>query len=151
VHGGNYVAKFGTKTGGFIVMRNRLKRWWNVAPLWPICLSVLFGKDVAKIDVSRPLDLFGLAEMFSDAGNGKVIYPEMLPVIAGMLKAGIGAIVVDQGNDGVKEPSDNNKAESSKMQTLRTGRVRSLSLSSQPGKCKIPIDRSSKLILLMYH
>lgn len=86
-------------------MRNRLKRWWNVAPLWPICFSILFGRDVAKIDVSRPLDLYGLVEMFSEGGKAKVVYPEIMPVIAGMLRAGVGTVVSYQGDEGAKETS----------------------------------------------
>lgn len=131
VHGGSYVSKFGLKTGGFIAMRNRLKRWWNMAPLWPICFAIFFGKDVAKIDVSRPLDLFSLAEMFSDAGSGKVAYPEMLPVIAGMLKAGLGAIVADRGEEGTSGSSDNKEPDDGKLQTSKNTRARSLSLSDK--------------------
>ena len=113
-------------------MRNRLRRWWNVAPLWPICFSILFGKDVAKIDVSRPLDLFSLAEMFSDTGSGRVVYPEMLPVIASMLKAGLGDVAADQGDDGARGSSDPKKSADGKLQAPKTTRVRSLSLSDKP-------------------
>lgn len=99
-------------------MRNRLKRWWNVAPLWPICFSILFGRDVAKVDVSRPLDLYGLVEMFSEGGKVKVVYPEILPVIAGMLRAGVGAVVSDQGDGRAKEMSDVNRDEDGKLLQL---------------------------------
>lgn len=80
-------------------MKHRLKRWWNVAPLWPICFCILFGKDVAKIDVDRPLDLFALLDAFADGGKAKVVYPDVLPVIAAMLKAGVGTIVADISGD----------------------------------------------------
>src|SRR5205807_2544823 len=98
------------------------------------------GKDVAKIDVSRPLDLFGLAEMFSDAGSAKVIYPEMLPVVAGMLKAGLGTVVADQSEEGTRGSGENKRPDDSKLQTSKTSRARSLSLSDkspQIGKCLI--------------
>lgn len=125
-------------------MRNRLKRWWNVAPLWPICFSILFGKDVAKIDVSRQLDLYGLVEMFSEGGKAKVVYPEILPVIAGMLKAGVGTIVSDQGDERVKETSDSNKEDDSKLLSTPTVRRRSMSLSSPQGKrCFDKLDNSA--------
>lgn len=114
-------------------MRNRLKRWWNVAPLWPICFSILFGRDVAKIDVSRSLDLYGLVEMFSEGGKAKVAYPEIMPVIAGMLKAGVGAVVSDQG-EGAKEASDVNKDEDGKLLPVPTVNRRPASLSLQQGK-----------------
>jgi hypothetical protein len=134
VHGGSYVTKFASKTGGFVIMRNRLKRWWNVAPLWPICFSILFGKDVAKVDISRPLDLYGLLELFSDGGKARVIYPEVLPVIAGMLRAGVGTIVSDQGEDNNKEANDLSKEEDGKLLPTPPVRRRSISLSSPQGK-----------------
>lgn len=111
-------------------MRNRLKRWWNVAPLWPICFSILFGRDVAKIDVSRSLDLYGLVEMFSEGGKAKVVYPEIMPVIAGMLKAGVGTVVSYQGDEGAKETSD----EHGKLLPAPTVNGRFMPLSSQQGK-----------------
>lgn len=115
-------------------MRNRLKRWWNVAPLWPICFSILFGRDAAKIDVSRPLDLYGLVEMFSEGGKAKVVYPEIMPVIAGMLKAGVGTVVSDQGEEGAKEVNDVNKAEDGKLLPVPTINRRPTSPSPQQGK-----------------
>ncbi|KAI5843402.1 hypothetical protein DFP73DRAFT_80685 [Morchella snyderi] len=130
VHGGSYVTKFASKTGGFVIMRNRLKRWWNVAPLWPICFSILFGKDVAKVDISRPLGLYSLLELFSDGGKARVIYPEVLPVIAGMLRAGVGTIVSDQGEDNNKEANDPSKEEDGKLLPTPPVRRRSISLSS---------------------
>lgn len=150
IHGGSYVSKFATKTGGFVVMRNRLKRWWNIASLWPICFSILFGRDVAKIDVSRPLDLYGLVEMFSEGGKAKVVYPEILPVIAGMLKAGVGTIVSDQGDEGAKETNDANKNEDGKLLPTPTARRRSMSLSSPQGKDNFTkVDLALKNMLIM--
>lgn len=105
-------------------MRNRLKRWWNVGPLWPICFSILFGRDVAKIDVSRPLDLYSLVEMFSEGGKVKVVYPEILPVIAGMLRTGVGAVVSDQGDD-------TNRDEDGKLLPIPIVGGRSISSSRQ--------------------
>lgn len=102
VHGGSYVHKFGSKTGGFVIMRHRLKRWWNVPQLWPICFAILFGKDVARIDLRKPLDLFALLEAFSDSGKAAVVYPDILQVIMGMLKAGVATIVAEMGKEAEK-------------------------------------------------
>ncbi|TGZ78286.1 beach-domain-containing protein [Ascodesmis nigricans] len=107
VHGGSYVSKFATKTGGFVIMRHRLKRWWNLAPLWPICFCILFGKDVAKVDVDRPLVFSELVKMFEDGARkekGIVVYPEIWPVIMGMLKAGVATVVAELGDGGEKDP-----------------------------------------------
>lgn len=115
-------------------MRNRLKRWWNVAHLWPICFSILFGRDVAKIDVSRPLDLYGLVEMFSEGGKVKVVYPEILPVIAGMLRAGVGTVVSDRGDGGIKEASNVNRDDDGKLLLTPTVGRQSMPLPSRRGK-----------------
>lgn len=89
VHGQAYVAKFAEKSGGFIIMRHRLKRWWHLPILWPLCLAILFNRDIADLDLDRPFDLFGLLELFSADANVKVVYPQILPVIMGMLASGI--------------------------------------------------------------
>jgi len=97
-HGSGYVNKFATKSGGFVVMRHRLKRWWNIPTIWPICLAILFNHDVAQIDFGRPFELYSLLEMFSANGTAKVVYPEVFPVIASMLQNGLKTIVTDQRN-----------------------------------------------------
>lgn len=89
VHGRGYVKKFSEKTGGFAIMRHRLKRWWHVPTLWPICFAILFGYDVAIIDFERSFHLFGLLELFAVDGEAEVVYPEALQVLIGMLQSGL--------------------------------------------------------------
>lgn len=86
IHGSGYVSKFAGKTGGFAIMRHRLKRWWDLPTLWPICFSILFARDVADIDFERSFKLFSLLEAFS---NCNVVYPNVLPVITSMLQSGL--------------------------------------------------------------
>jgi hypothetical protein len=86
IHGSGYVTKFAGKTGGFAIMRHRLKRWWDLPTLWPICFCILFARDVADIDFERSFELFSLLEAFS---NCKVVYPNVLPVITSMLQSGL--------------------------------------------------------------
>jgi len=126
VHGATYVSKFASKTGGFVIMKNRLKRWWNVAPLWPICFCVLFGKDVATVDVDRPLALFALLDAFANGGKAKVVYPEILPVIAAMLKAGVGTVVADLSGD----ENDSGKGKAT-LDVPNPSRRRALSVNDQ--------------------
>lgn len=129
VHGPSYVTKFATKSGGFIIMRNRLKRWWSVPQLWPVCFSILFGKDVAALDVDMPLDLFTLLEAFSDGGKAKVMYPEILPVISSMLKAAVSALVSDTADC---EPSDGRKEDGLGPPNMSAkSRRRSMSVNDQ--------------------
>ncbi|KAF8460336.1 hypothetical protein BDZ91DRAFT_739593 [Kalaharituber pfeilii] len=128
IHGSSYVNKFVTKTGGFIIMKQRLRRWWHVPTLWPVIFSILFGVDVAKIDIDRPLDLFHLVETFRKDGKATVTYPEVFPVIAGMLKNGIRTIINAQG-DGKSQVSVT--AEEHLSEPAK-GRTRSLSLTEKP-------------------
>ncbi|KAI5791858.1 hypothetical protein EDC01DRAFT_616117 [Geopyxis carbonaria] len=128
VHGGSYVSKFGSKTGGFVIMKNRLRRWWNAAPLWPICFCILFGQDVTNIDTERPLELFALLEAFSEGGKAKVVYPEILPVISAMMKAGLAVVVADQSE---RVPKEVGKSNSLAPEYPRVTRRRSMSVNDQ--------------------
>ncbi|KAF5021959.1 hypothetical protein F66182_5999 [Fusarium sp. NRRL 66182] len=85
-HGSNYTSKFAGKSGGFVIMSNRLKRFWDMPTLWPICFGILFGYDVSEIDFDRDFDFFSLLETF---GKRKVVHPESLSVIAAMLQHGL--------------------------------------------------------------
>lgn len=93
VHGSSYMTKFANKTGGFVIMRHRLKRWWNFPALWLLCLCVLFNKDVAEIDLERSFELFSLLEIYSDC---KITNPQVLPVIMSMLQHGVKEILRNQ-------------------------------------------------------
>lgn len=89
VHGGSYSKKLADKTGGYVIMKNRLKRWWNVFSLWPICFSILFGLDVAEVDIDDLTDLSSLLDVLVHKKRLDVAFPEVLPVIAEMLKNGL--------------------------------------------------------------
>ncbi|RKF65021.1 Beige protein-like protein 1 [Erysiphe neolycopersici] len=93
VHGSSYLAKFANKTGGFVIMRHRLKRWWNLPALWRMCFCVLFNKDVAEIDLERSFELYSLLEVYSDF---KVTNPQVLSVIMSMLQHGVKEILRNQ-------------------------------------------------------
>lgn len=93
VHGSVYTGRFASKSGGFTVMRHRLKRWWDIPTLWPICFSILFAHDVAEIDFDRPFELFSLLETFN---TSKVVYPGILPVITAMLQHGLKDVLRNQ-------------------------------------------------------
>jgi len=106
-------------------MRHRLRRWWDLPTLWPICFSVLFGQDVADIDFERPFELFSLLETFS---NCKIVYPNVLPVITAMLQHGLKDVLHsqddpdsplnDRGNRQNLEPNLNVPASSSRRRSM---------------------------------
>ncbi|KAK9476232.1 hypothetical protein V1514DRAFT_337554 [Lipomyces japonicus] len=96
IHGNSYVNKFATKTGGFLIMKERLKSYWSITELWPICLAILFGIDIATLDIPSSLDLFHLVEMFRRGGKAAIAYPEMFAVIGSMLKAGALTIISEE-------------------------------------------------------
>ncbi|KAM5487377.1 Beige protein-like 1 [Microsporum audouinii] len=97
VHGTAYTKKFAEKTGGFVVMRHRLKRWWNLAPLWSLCFSILFGLDPGQINLDKNANASDLQRLLSSPENLKVSFPEVLPVLTGMLQLGLKATVIPRG------------------------------------------------------
>lgn len=92
-HGPSYATKFAGKSGGFYIMAHRLKRWWDIPTIWPICFSIFFGYDVAEIDFERPFDFFSLLATFE---NCNVVFPEALPIITAMLQIGLKDVLRNQ-------------------------------------------------------
>lgn len=130
VHGSSYVKKFAERTGGFVVLRYRLKRWWNIPTIWPICFAILFGHDVVKIDFERPFDLFSLLEIFLVDGRVKILYPEVLPVITAMLQNGLKTVVKDQQDpDSPLQERSNGDATLQTMSVSESKHIRSRSMS----------------------
>jgi len=110
VHGSGYSKKFSEKNGGYTVLSQHLKRWWNIPALWPICLSILLGRDIALLDLDRPFEVSELRNLFLGDSQLQIAYPEMLPVIMGMLKSGLRSTVL------VSEPAidpDSSKTDAS--------------------------------------
>lgn len=126
-HGTTYTSKFSGKTGGFFIMAHRLKRWWDIPTLWPICLSILFGHDVAEIDFERTFDFFSLIETF---GKSKVVHPEALPIITSMLQHGLKDVLKNQEDpdspSGDRSPSMQTNSSSPPLTTRPRGRSMSL-------------------------
>ena len=88
-------------------MRHHLQRCWNVEANWWICFAILFGRDIATINFARPFDLFNLLEEFAPDGKCKVRYPEILPVILGMLQQGLRNTYRDSPDPGSPSAQDN--------------------------------------------
>ena len=115
-HGDLYVKKFREKSGGFTVMRHRLKRWWHIPAIWPACFALLFGVDIAKLDLDRSFDLFGLLELFTSKNDFRVVFPDMIGVVMGMLQTGLKTVAhanvskssnyltADIGQNGTRSP-----------------------------------------------
>ncbi|KAG5924727.1 hypothetical protein E4U42_004555 [Claviceps africana] len=114
-HGSGYTSKFSRKSGGFIIMANRLKRFWGNPKLWPICFCILFGYDAANIPMNQGLEANALLTLFS---KRKVAYPESLVIITSMLQHGLKDTMKRQ--DSPECPSKTKKAVdiSSKMTCL---------------------------------
>jgi hypothetical protein len=111
-------------------MRYRLRRWWDVPTLWPICFSILFARDVADIDFERSFELFSLLETF---GSCIVVYPSVLPVIMSMLQHGMKDVLRHQDDpDSPLSDKGNGKAsESSLGVPPSSSRRRSMSLTKE--------------------
>lgn len=98
ISGPAYVKKFVEKTGGMIIMQYRLKRWWNVPTVWPICFAILFGQDIASIDLEKKFDLYNLLEIFGSDERMRIACPEVLPVLIGMLRSGLKSVTKEQAD-----------------------------------------------------
>ena len=98
VNGFGYVEKFSERTGGFIIMRYRLRRWWRNPKIWTICFAVLFGRDIAAIDLTQPFTIFNLLTAFASDEMQRVVYPAVLPVLVSMLESGLRSVTKEQVN-----------------------------------------------------
>lgn len=128
-----YTAKFGSKTGGFWIMAFRLKQWWDIATLWPILFSILFGYDVANIDFDKSFDFFSLLEIF---GNSRVAFPDVLPVITSMLQHGLRDVLRYQ--DDPDSPAGESGAGKSAQENLDTVKTRPRARSMELGQALEP-------------
>ncbi|KAI1099265.1 beach-domain-containing protein [Jackrogersella minutella] len=130
-HGTAYTNKFAGKTGGFCIMAHRLKRWWDMSTLWPICFSILFGYDVAEIDFEKNFDFFSLLETF---GKCKIVNPDALPIITAMIQHALKDILKDQEDPASPPLGDLNLTESIAARQESSGtrpRARSMSLRKE--------------------
>lgn len=111
-------------------MRYRLKRWWNVPTLWPLCFSILFGRDVAEVDFEQSFELFNLLETFSST---KIVYPGVFPIITHMIQHGLKDILHLQNEvDSPLSAKTNAQDASSKLELpTASSRRRSMSLTKE--------------------
>lgn len=119
------------------MLEYHLKRWWNIPALWPICFSILFGQDIALMDLDQPFDAPKLISIFLAGGDLRIAFPEMLPVIMGMLKSGLRSSVLS---------CETNDQDTLKPDTLST--KPQMSLHSLNGKFPEPPVLHDKILLL---
>lgn len=146
IHGSSYASKFSGKTGGFTIMRFRLKRWWDLPTLWPICFGILFNRDIADIDFDRPFELFSLLETFS---NCRVVYPGFLPVITSMLQHGLKDVLRHQDDpDSPLSEKSNGQDTEGNLTSLMGSRHRFMSLKKElEFRRKIHLNDPSRYLL----
>ncbi|KAF3933653.1 hypothetical protein ABW20_dc0101023 [Dactylellina cionopaga] len=146
VHGQSYIAKFGGKTSGFVVLRRRLRKWWRVPEIWMSAFSVFLGIDIAKVDLSQPLVLYHLINTFMfDDKDGRFICSDMWAVIATMLKTAVNDITKSQ-QEAARIATPKNKLLDPGDAEKKHNRRRSLSLDTQLtlmsfGEVREPVDK----------
>lgn len=107
IHGSAYSKKFADKNGGYTILGNHLRRWWSIPVLWPICFALLFGRDIALLDLDRSFDVAGLLKLFLQDGDLRIVYPEMFPVIMGMLGSALRSkLLSGDGDKHLNNPKD---------------------------------------------
>ena len=108
-------------------MADRLKRWWDIPTLWPICFSILFGYDVAEINFDRNFNFFSLIDIF---GKSKIACPDVVPVIGAMIQRAIKDVLHQQAHPDSPHVSTQAATEASAkpVATERRPRARSMEL-----------------------
>ncbi|KAL5115326.1 beige protein-like 1 [Pleosporales sp. CAS-2024a] len=147
VNGPSYVKKFADKTGGFILMKNRLRNWWNTPAIWTICFAILFDRDVATIDFERDFDVFNLVDVFvmhSPQPRLRICYPEVFSVVAAMLDTGLRAIVRDREIRCAETEPESSKQENGEAPVTR-GRRRTMSLNAKQPTIDMKAPQSERL------
>lgn len=89
-HGSAYTSKFAGKSGGFTITANRIKRFWSLPQLWVIALCILFGYDVANLDLQSKSSLSEMLDIFS---KRKIVYPDAIILITSMLQTGLNEVI----------------------------------------------------------
>lgn len=117
VHGAPYVKAFADRNGGFSVLKTRLREWWSIPAVWISLFSILFAVDPASIHYSEDFNEVTLGEAFSKSA-GKVVYPEVLPVIAAMLESGLKS-VVNEGQQSATEKTSRGSSSSLNVDAVR--------------------------------
>jgi hypothetical protein len=74
-------------------MANRLRKFWDIPTLWPICFSMLLGYDVADLNFDRDFDLYSMLDTF---GKQKIVCPDSLVVLTAMLEHGLKEVMRHQ-------------------------------------------------------
>ena len=90
LNGNHYVKKFSdpSKGNGFFILKMRLRHWFHVPAIWITCYAILFGIDVATVDLHRNYTVQSLLDALGSE-NLSIVYPEIFPVIAAMLNMGL--------------------------------------------------------------
>ena len=131
-------------------MQHRLRRWWNVPAMWPLCFAILFGQDVGTIDFEKSFDFYNLMTMFMPNGKLKVVYPEVFPVITAMLRTGLNHVTENREALHSKSALNSNghKADQAEgLQTTEKTRHRSMSLNIGHASRSKPSTSSKKGLL----
>lgn len=89
-HGSGYTSKFVGKSGGFTIMANRTKKFWYLPRVWAAALCLLFGVDIAAIDMHAG---FAFDEMTAIFAKRRIVYPDAIIIIASLLQAGLNDVI----------------------------------------------------------
>ena len=100
LNGNHYVKKFSdpSRNNGFFILKMRLRRWFHVPMIWVICYSILFGIDIATVDLNKRYTIHSLLTALG-SGRRSIIYPDAFPVIAAMLNAGLKSVTKENNEN----------------------------------------------------
>ena len=106
-----YVSKFASRMHGFLILRHHLAACWEMTPIWPSLLAILFGVDVVSLkdfSTDQPLRLFDLLNLVKLGGDEEpaVVFPEVFPIIAALLKGGFDITLRSANNNRIIEDAE---------------------------------------------
>lgn len=98
VNGSSYVKRFSEETGGMIILQHRLHGWCHVPAIWRTCLAILFGRDIADIELEKPFNLYGLVDDFLGTSKSPRFHPQILPVLISMMQSALKALNLESSD-----------------------------------------------------
>jgi beige protein homolog 1 len=142
--GPTYVSKFAVRVHGFPVLRHNLTAWWELPILWPALLAVLFGADVVSLKAfpgDQRLKLFDLVDLVKGGEEESlVVFPEVFPIIAAILKAGFDSTLRKTKNGSVVDTDSTLSPDATVRPSSSGGSVKSIDPDRGAGLLQVVIQ-----------
>ena len=100
-----YLTKFIHKTGGFLILKRRLRRWYNLTDCWKSCFAIFSGRHILPRNEREP-SIETLVHQFDTKRNRCVPVAEALPVILTMLARMLKGMYQEERGQELESPQE---------------------------------------------